>query len=128
MVTLNDPDDWADHENMLDYAFSLYSNVEVAGEGSVTHSIPVVGGKQKQITVRNTQGLSLSLRDLSKLQTKLIAPKFVYAPIADVDLPIAKIVYTVDGKEVATLPLYPEKAVDRQEKESLFKRLLNIFR
>ena len=128
MVTLNAPDDWSDHKNMLDHAFSLYSTVEVAGEGSVSRVIPVVGGNVKSISVKNTESLTLTVRDVTKLQTKVIAPRFVYAPILSNDQPIAKIVYTVDGREVASLPLYPQQKVDVRKKESVLKRLFNIFR
>lgn len=128
MVTLNAPDDWSDHKNMLDHAFSLYSTVEVAGEGSVSRVIPVVGGNAKSISVKNTESLTLTVRDVTKLQTKVIAPRFVYAPILSNDQPIAKIVYTVDGREVASLPLYPQQKVDVRKKESVLKRLFNIFR
>ena len=127
-VTLNAPDDWSDHKNMLDHAFSLYSTVEVAGEGSVSRVIPVVGGNAKSISVKNTESLTLTVRDVTKLQTKVIAPRFVYAPILSKDQPIAKIVYTVDGREVASLPLYPQQKVDVRKKESVLKRLFNIFR
>lgn len=128
MVTLNDPNDWADHENMLDYAFSLYTTVDVAEEGSISHTLPVVGAKKKQIELKNTDRLVLTLRDVSRLQTKLVAPRFVYAPVLNTELPLAKVVYLVDGKEIASLPLYPTEKLVKQEKESIFKRLINIFR
>lgn len=128
MVTLNDPDDWADHQALLDYALSLYSSVEVASEGSVTHTVSVVGGKNKNVNLKNTDALTLTVRDVTKLKSHLEAPKFVYAPVKDVSQPLACVVYTIDGQTVATLPLYPEKAVEAVQKKSLFKRIFNIFK
>ncbi|MBE6651597.1 MAG: D-alanyl-D-alanine carboxypeptidase [Ruminococcaceae bacterium] len=128
MVTLNAPDDWQDHREMMDYALSLYSSVEVATSGAHKHTIPVVGGKEKSVTLKNRDSLSISLRDVTKLEIKLEAPRFVYAPITDTNKAVAKMVYTLDGKEIASLPLYPEKTVKAAEKKSFFQKILNIFK
>jgi len=128
MVTLNAPDDWQDHREMMDYALSLYSSVEVATSGAHKHTIPVVGGKEKSVTLKNRDSLSISLRDVTKLEIKLEAPRFVYAPITDTNKAVAKMVYTLDGKEIASLPLYPEKTVKAAEKKSFFQKILKIFK
>ena len=128
MVTLNDSNDWNDHVNLLNYAFSMYSTVEVAKEGSVTFDIPVVGGKKKSLTVSNTDALSVSVRDVTKLQSEIISPRFVYAPVTDKAVPVASVVYSIEGKEIATLPLYPRSTVKQAEKKSLLKRFINIFK
>ena len=128
MVTLNAPDDWQDHREMMDYALSLYSSVEVAASGAHKHTIPVVGGKEKSVTLKNRDSLTISLRDVTKLEIKLEAPRFVYAPITDTNKAVARMVYTLDGKEIASLPLYPEKTVKAAEKKSFFQKIFNIFK
>ena len=42
-VTLNDPNDWNDHESLLDYGFSNYAPVVVAKKGESVGRLPVVG-------------------------------------------------------------------------------------
>ena len=42
-VTLNDPDDWDDHEALLDYGFSHYASVVVAKKGESMGRLPVEG-------------------------------------------------------------------------------------
>ena len=42
-VTLNDPDDWKDHSNLLDWGFSQYSLVRIAEKGMGVGKIPVRG-------------------------------------------------------------------------------------
>lgn len=128
MVTLNAPDDWSDHKTLLDYAFSLYSTVEVATPGSVTHSLAVVGGNKKQLTLCNAEAQSVSLRDVSRLETQIRSPRFVYAPIKDLSKPLAYVVYSVEGKEVALLPLYPQEKVELFKKPSFFDRVLKLFK
>ena len=125
MVTLNDPNDWLDHENLLNYAINLYSKVNVAAVGSLKVDIPVVGGKRSTVTLNNIEERTISVRDVSKLSSRVEAPRFIYAPIQTTDKPLATVVYLYDGKEVDTVDLYPEKTVDTLKKEGFFKRLFN---
>lgn len=128
MVTLNDPDDWNDHEELLSYAMNLYSKVEVADAGSVNVSLNVVGGNKNTISATNIEPLALSVRDVSKLSSKVVAPRFLYAPITETEKPIAKIVYSYDGKEIAELDLYPTEPIQAIKKDGFFKRLINFFK
>lgn len=128
MVTLNAPNDWQDHREMMDFALSLYTTVEVATPGSVSHTLAVVGGREKSVPLKNRDSLSLSIRDITKLEIKLEAPRFIYAPVTDTEKPVARMVYTIDGNEVATLSLYPEKTVKTPEKKSFFQKILDIFK
>ncbi len=128
MVTLNDPDDWQDHEELLSYAMNLYSTVNVADVGSVKVPLNVVGGMKNTLSVTNIEALSLTVRDLSKLTSKVVAPRFVYAPVAETEKPIAKVVYTYDGKELAELDLYPTEPISALKKDGFFKRLIKFFK
>ncbi len=126
VVTLNDPNDWSDHEALFEKAFSLYSVVDVAGEGEISHSVKVVGGSEKEIRLVNRDALSLTLRDVSSLESHIESPRFVYAPVKDLSSPIGSVVYTVDGAEVARLPLYPEKVIEKPIKKGFFKRIFDF--
>ncbi len=128
MVTLNDPNDWADHKALMEYALSLYTTMEVAENGTVSHVVPVVGGKEKSVKLVNVDGLSLTLRDVTKLEVTVSSPRFVYAPVKDTALPIAEVIYSVDGNVVAKLPLYPENTVETLPKQSFLKKIINIFK
>ncbi len=128
MVTLNAPNDWNDHVSLLEYTMSMYTTLELAGDSSVMHVLPVVGGKMKNVNLKNKEPLSLTIRDITKLEVTLHAPRFIYAPITDTNTPVAEIVYTVGGVEIASLPLYPESTVELNEKPSFFKRIINFFK
>lgn len=43
-VTLNDPNDWADHAGLFDWGFANYAKVQVTQKGSPMGRIPVNGG------------------------------------------------------------------------------------
>ena len=129
LVTLNAPDDWNDHQNLLDYAFKLYSKVDLAKEGSLTYDVKVVGGKEDKVKLKNIEELSISVRDVSRIKTRVEAPKFVYAPVKNLEKPLAKVVYSIDGKDVAEILLYPETKVELPEKTGFFKRIFkSIFK
>jgi D-alanyl-D-alanine carboxypeptidase len=128
MVTLNDPNDWQDHKNLFDYTFSLYSKVNVATVGSLSFDIDVVGGKEKSLSLSNIEPLTLSVRDVSKITSRVEAPRFIFAPVLSKDKPLAKVVYLYDGKELASVDLYPKTTVETVKKESFIKRLLNFFK
>ncbi len=128
MVTLDAPDDWKDHEALMEYAMSLYTTVEIATPGSVSHVIPVVGGKENKVGIKNIDSLTITVRNVKKLEASLEAPRFVYAPITDMTAPVARVVYTVDGQKVAELRLYPEKELQSIEKKTFLQRILNIFK
>ncbi len=129
LVTLNAPDDWNDHKNLMTYAMKLYSKVNVAGEGTLSYDIPVVGGKKDKVRLSNIEELTLTVRDVGLLKSRIEAPKFVYAPIEVKEKPLAKVVYSIDGKDVAELPLYPENTVSVPEKTGFFQRIFkSIFK
>lgn len=126
MVTLNAPDDWSDHEKMFDYAFSLYSDVDVATSKSVSVSLSVVGGDKNVITLTNKDPLTLTVRDITKLSSHVEAPHFIYAPVKALDKPLANVVYTYNDEEVARLPLYPENKVSQVKRDGFFKRIFKF--
>ncbi len=125
MVTLNAPNDWQDHENLLNYAMNLYSKVDVATAGSLTVDLPVVGGNTKKVALTNIEPMTLSVRDVTKLSSRVEAPRFLYAPITSTEKPVAKVVYSYDGKDIGELDLYPKNTVKTVKKDSFMKRIIN---
>ena len=68
--------------------------------------------------------MTISVKDVSKLSSRVEGPRFIYAPLNTLDKPIATVVYTYDGNEVARLDLYPKNKVNVVKKESFVKKLL----
>ncbi len=125
-VTLNDPDDWDDHRNITEYAFSLYSRTKLADAGKITVDIAVVGGKKDFVTLTNRDTLEISVRDVTKLSSRVEAPRFLYAPVDDTDEAVGRVVFYYNGKEIASLDLYSIDEVEiNQVKPGFFKRLWN---
>ncbi len=109
-VTLNDPNDWKDHQAMLDYGFSAYQNYVLAEEGSLTFHFPCTGGQKEYITATNKDALSLSLpKSGGPITTVLEADPFLYAPVKRGDL-VGYAVFQRDGKEIGRVALYADSA------------------
>ncbi len=127
-VTLNDPSDWEDHKNLSDYAFSLYSTVNLAGEGSMKYQLAVVGGKKSEVTLSNRESLDVSVRDVAKIKSVVHAPRFLYAPVVPSDKAVGKVVFYYDGKEIASLDLFSLDEVEIAERDvGFFARIWSFF-
>lgn len=96
-VTLCDPNDWADHKNLLDYGFTKLKTVTVEPE-SKTVSIFVVGGSEKEITA-DIPAVTFNTVGEKEITSKIITEKFLYAPIA-VGQKVGKVCYYSNGKIV----------------------------
>lgn len=127
-VTLNDPNDWEDHRNITDYAFSLYTRVRLAEAGKISVDIPVVGGKKKSARLSNRDTLEISVRDVTRVESRVEAPRFLYAPVEDDGDAVGRVVFYYNGREIAALDLYSIDNVEISEvKPGFFKRIINWF-
>ena len=127
-VTLNDPNDWEDHKNITDYAFSLYTRVRLAEAGKISVTVPVVGGKKNTVTLTNRDTLEISVRDITKVESRIEAPRFMYAPVENDGDAVGRVVFYYNGREIAALDLYSLDEVEIHEvKPGFFKRIINWF-
>ena len=127
-VTLNAPDDWKDHQTLLDYGFSLYESRILCLDGEYRHIMPIVGGDQDYVVLTNKGDARVTLpRGANDLQCSLELSKFEYAPIKQGDI-CGNLIYTLDGKEVVRIPLYAQYSVDRATyKKNLWTFFTSVF-
>jgi len=129
-VTLNDPDDWADHTAMLDYGFSVVKNREVQGD-LPSLSLHIVGSDKKEVPV--------SLLYTPYLPTvgggvcadvRISLKQFEYAPVSAGDS-VGTAYYYLNGRKVAEVPLVASESAENtaeQPKESVFNRIKNFLK
>lgn len=125
-VTLNAPNDWSDHRNMLDYGFSQYENISLADAGSYTLSLDVINGTKKKILCSNYYPVSVTLKkDGIDITASVEVNRFLCAPISQNDV-VGQIVFYNNGQKIATADLYAlEKADNITYKKSLFERIFS---
>lgn len=127
-VTLNAPDDWNDHRNMQEYGFAHYALRTLAKAGERCAEIACPGAPDGKITVSNREELSLCLKKDAEVTRAVEAPHYVFPPVRRGDV-IGRVVFSCDGTEIGSLPLYAEDSADEPEdRRSPVEKLLDHFR
>ncbi len=103
-VTLNDPNDWADHTTLLDFGFSNYYPKTITDCTTDYSVVPVISGLTDSIAVRPSRQISVLVSDKDNIELNVILPKFVYAPVASGDQ-LGEIEVKLNGETIATVPL-----------------------
>lgn len=82
-VTLNDPNDWNDHMEMLDAGFAQYSEVTLHKEGETIANARVFGGDTASVPLvaKNTVTAYLLPGEKETLQRVRYGEKICYAPV-----------------------------------------------
>jgi D-alanyl-D-alanine carboxypeptidase len=66
-VTLNAPNDWQDHKNMLEYGFSKFECVDLADCGDYVLELDVINGQKTALI----QAIQTGIEDEDKRNTML---------------------------------------------------------
>ena len=123
-VTLSDPDDWADHTALLDWAFDHWEYREV----TATYELAVLSGTAETITAEaEPVRLLLPAGEAPSLRAEL--PRFVFAPLRAGEAIGTLTAAAPDGTAVQT-PLICHTDVPADEKLPCtpFERLRRVWR
>lgn len=96
-VTLNAPDDWLDHKEMLDYGFSVCKSSLLMCDLSQV-KLKICGSDKGFVPVR----LSEEKQGLEKSECILLIKPFEYAPVYEGDN-VGKAVFVYNGRTVAEI-------------------------
>ena len=103
-VTLNAPDDWADHKQLLDYGFSVVDSFYVE-DVLPQYYVDVVGGMSDFVTCSPAHiPIYCGVCALSELETQVRLYSFAYAPVETGDV-LGELVYLNGDSEIAKVPL-----------------------
>ena len=111
-VTLNAPDDWMDHELLLDYGFANYEMVTLAEAGTFRYPMPLAGGTSDWILLTNGISVKMALpRKRGPITYRIDATSpFLFAPQAR-NRRVATLTYFCQGRSVSS-PLYTLTAAE----------------
>ena len=121
-VTLGDPDDWKDHENLLDYGFTRMVSRPV-DDSAYRVSIPIVGGVQAELSVAGTRGDPVTVACGDSLARTVELPRFVYAPVKSGQV-LGRVRYVCAGKTVAQTELVAAEDVPAAPKQKAWFQIL----
>ena len=124
-VTLNDPDDWADHAALLDWGFAQYRAETVVRAGERVGSVPLAGSLLPACPVAAGETLTAALADGEEIKVRAVWKESpLTAPVAKGER-VGELVCTLEGVELARVPLVTAVSVpaDRWEPRGLWDRL-----
>ncbi len=123
-VTLNAPNDWNDHKNLLDFGFKSYEKKHFASAGELCFDVPLISGEETTVKVKNSRDISAFLsREHGDIKEIVELPRFAFASIKEGEV-LGRIVYMLDGREIAEAPLIAEKSVNAKKYK---KNIFDIF-
>ena len=126
-VTLNDPDDWNDHMQMLDAGFAQYEEVTLHEAGQEITTLRVFGGDVDSVPLlaQNTVTAYLLPGEREKIQAVRYGEKICYAPVVQT-AHAGRIEYRIGDKVLARDTLvYGGAALLPAEEKSLQERILD---
>lgn len=131
-VTLSAPDDWNDHQRMLNYGFTKLTSYPI-DDSDCSLTLPVVGGISNSVGVCGAVGSSVVVNadDSSKIKRTVEMPEFVYAPV-EAGQTIGTVRYTVDEQTIAVTELtatgeVPQLALKKNIIQIFLDKIKNLF-
>lgn len=125
-VTLNAPDDWSDHKELLDYGFEQLTACEISPE---SFTIPVLGSETREVRITpvSTAIVGLEENQQQYISIEYHIPSFVYAGIYKGErIGTARIYYK--NNEIKSVPLLSETTCLRKTPEKdVFGQIMEIF-
>lgn len=80
-VTINAPDDWRDHKQLLEDGFSRYAQRQLVNAGEVVGTVEVLNGDGDQASLIAEDDFYYALTEGESVSICLPPPGFVYAPV-----------------------------------------------
>ncbi|MCI9484624.1 MAG: D-alanyl-D-alanine carboxypeptidase [Clostridiaceae bacterium] len=123
VVTLNDPDDWKDHAELLDLGFSKFEERPLQTAGSEVGACTVYSGVPETVPLLAGETLTAWLADGEQPQVVLHGPHFTYAPVFG-SAYFGRIEYRLGGETLAEGQVaYGADSARAAEKKSLWERI-----
>ena len=116
-VTINAPDDWNDHAQLLEKGFSGFRAEQIVTCGDIVGAVQIAGGQSGQVQLLAGCDFAYALREGETVQISMNGPGFVYAPVVQgAEAGFAHV--CIEGKAVGRIPLiYGETVEKTPEKE-----------
>lgn len=127
-VTLNDPNDYADHKALYDKGFSMMEKYTVSASGC---TVNVVGGEKDTLRLAADTSVSFGVRksDIPETEQELNIKHFLYAPV-EKDTYAGTVNYYCRGRYVGSSLLYTAEGTDikkTEKKQNLFQKIRDFF-
>lgn len=128
-VTLNAPNDWNDHTQMLDYAFDNYALCPLVRAGEYLCTVAVRHGQQAEVSVVAQQGLAVPVKIGCTPDVKLDiqVPDYLEAPVGYEQV-VGQVEVFLDDKPIGSVPAITAGCVAREEPKRISTGLWKVVR
>ena len=124
-VTLDDPDDWNDHETLLEQGFSRYQTRQIVTRGQLMETLEVAGGEGTHVQVLAGEDFSYALAEEEEPILWLPGPGFTYAPAVE-GAEAGTAYVLLNGKAIGKVPVtYGQTIEQTPEKPTKLQKLLS---
>lgn len=113
-VTINAPNDWADHTALLDFGFSQLEFVNAVTAKDCELELPVVNSPKDSILVRPSGDFGFVAHRGAKTELIYDLPKYLIAPIKSGDK-VGKITVKADGVTVGEIDIIATSDVEKNK-------------
>ena len=123
-VTIDAPDDWNDHCQLLNDGFSRYQDRLIVEAGQCVGTLEVLGGDSCRVQVLTAEDFSYALAKEEEPTLVLPGPGFVYAPAVEgADAGFAYVL--IDGTAIGKVPVVYGATVEKktEQKKGFLYRL-----
>lgn len=118
-VTINDPNDWQDHKQLLERGFSEYTVYELVKECQVVTAVEVAGGEAGVVELIADESFFYAVAESEEVSIVPPPSGFVYAPVSEgAHAGYANVL--LDGISVGRVPLKYSRTVEQQKAEKHF--------
>ena len=127
-VTLNAPNDWADHTALLDESFARFQAQTVAAAGDTLCRLPVTGSLLPFCPVTVEEDVALCLEEDEEPERELrLGTACLQAPVT-AGTPVGEVVFSVDGEELCRTRLVAaaDLSADLAPRENPLEKLLRM--
>ena len=119
-VTLNDPDDWADHGKLLNDGFRRFALRRIVTAGECLGTLEVESGQGSRVQLLAAENFDYALAEKEQTLIMLPGTGFVYSPVTQgAEAGFAHVL--VDGNAVGKVPVVFGQTIEKEpEKEPDF--------
>lgn len=109
-VTLKDPNDWADHTELLNYGLDSIKTAQIIPE-TKEYTVPVIssGGESLRVEIED---FSVNTLDTNGFSYKINLPEFLYAPIKKGET-VGSVTYYKNGEEIHKKEIKASKNIEK---------------
>ncbi len=125
-VTLNDPNDWADHAALLDWGFENCPDFQLCRAGKAVAQTAVVDGEAELVTLETDRDVVYPLMEDETVQAKWTLPDAVKAPVSKGAI-AGELAFYREGKLIGRSYLVFGADVAAAPEKSLWERVKEHF-